>query len=231
MGFIDKTDRVIDMVLTDEGRRQLASGELEFYEYAFFDGGIDYDPVIVGSGSLSEDDLLSAIRDQIEATLSLEVMPGLSLKRSRDDLQVLNLGQPLYTMRQGKEDQPANPNAPDILTASDQVTERRVEETRVTRDQLGREVDRVGPFFRGNEVLKSTVLTLDLAVLDGLPSSEGFHLTVLASGSDGLERAPLRIDLDEQLSFGPDLIVSLDDEPSRDDPDRRSEMIKHVRPR
>ena len=52
MGLLDKNDRIIDLVLPSEGRRQLSLGELEFKYFSVFDDEVDYDPYVANSGSL-----------------------------------------------------------------------------------------------------------------------------------------------------------------------------------
>lgn len=47
MGLLDKKERILDVVLTDKGREQMARNNLNFRYYAFSDEGVDY------SGSLS----------------------------------------------------------------------------------------------------------------------------------------------------------------------------------
>jgi hypothetical protein len=47
MGFLDKKERVFDIVLTDKGRELLSKNQLNFTYYAFSDEGVDY------SGSLT----------------------------------------------------------------------------------------------------------------------------------------------------------------------------------
>src|SRR3990167_2143531 len=41
-GFLDKKERVFDIVLTDLGRKLLSENQLEFVHYAFSDSGVDY---------------------------------------------------------------------------------------------------------------------------------------------------------------------------------------------
>lgn len=67
MGYLDKQSRVIDVVLTECGRRLYALGKLDFAYFGLFDDMIDYDPV-KASGSFTDDE-----RDQqAEATPILE---------------------------------------------------------------------------------------------------------------------------------------------------------------
>lgn len=42
MAFLDKKERILDVVLTDKGRDLLSRGELNFSFYAFSDSGVDY---------------------------------------------------------------------------------------------------------------------------------------------------------------------------------------------
>jgi hypothetical protein len=56
MGILD-TQRILDTVLTDEGRRQLATGELRFSYYSFSDSAALYDHQdTLASGSFGSDD-------------------------------------------------------------------------------------------------------------------------------------------------------------------------------
>jgi hypothetical protein len=216
MGFLDKKDRVIDMVLTDEGKRQLSAGELELSFYAFFDDGVDYDPWVAESGSLDADALLARKRQLIEDTLSLEATPGLSYRRLQNDLETIETNYPLHTMPQNKDVLQRISYNPDTLSGSIRVVERRVQELRVVRDQSNNIVESSGPYDRGFEVLESGVFRLEADVLEGLPSSQGFKVSILRSGSDGLDVVEPKLDFDEVLSYGADLKLFIDEIPSAD---------------
>ena len=75
-GFLDPDRDVLDVVLTQEGRAALAAGRLVFASWAPFDDGVDYDPYLPTSGSMSADALSDARLESIELTPMLECIPG-----------------------------------------------------------------------------------------------------------------------------------------------------------
>jgi hypothetical protein len=50
-GFLDSKQRIIDTIITDEGRRQLASGQMQIRFVTFTDGGSFYAPDVVSGSS------------------------------------------------------------------------------------------------------------------------------------------------------------------------------------
>jgi hypothetical protein len=62
LGFLDSKSRLLDTFLTDEGRKQIASGRLRAVYYSFSDAEMDYDRSTVVSGGLDE-----TYRPQLEA--------------------------------------------------------------------------------------------------------------------------------------------------------------------
>jgi hypothetical protein len=75
-GFLDKQDRIIDMVLTGYGKTLLSKGDLRFVYWAPFDDEVDYDPYISQSGSMTAVQLSSSRQDFIESTLVREATAG-----------------------------------------------------------------------------------------------------------------------------------------------------------
>jgi len=59
MGFLDKKERIYDVVLTNRGRELLSKGLLQFEYFAFSDCGVDY------SGSLALSGTIPGTLDQI----------------------------------------------------------------------------------------------------------------------------------------------------------------------
>jgi hypothetical protein len=51
MAFLDPKERVMDIILTQHGRKKLAEGKLQVKYYRFFDDEIDYTPIVY-SGSV-----------------------------------------------------------------------------------------------------------------------------------------------------------------------------------
>ena len=95
-GFLDDGTRIMDVTLTNEGRRLLSQGKLGFVYWAAFDDEIDYDPSI-SSGSSDE-----LVRDQIEATPVREATAGYSIT-NHDCRDLTNVQRPLFTMQQGSD--------------------------------------------------------------------------------------------------------------------------------
>ena len=61
-GFLDAKERVIDLVLTDQGKQLLLKGQLNFCYWIPFDDEVCYQPTVTvyGSASLAADDLARA---------------------------------------------------------------------------------------------------------------------------------------------------------------------------
>lgn len=88
MAFLDQKDRILDIVLTDEGRRLFSQNQLNFKYYAFSDEGIIY------SGSLSASQMQSSsFENYVHRDLSFEAD-----QRKEDDLKSF-----LYTIPQTKK--------------------------------------------------------------------------------------------------------------------------------
>ena len=88
MGFLDQKERILDVVLTAEGRSLLSKNQLNFKYYAFSDEGMDY------SGSLSSSVLASSsFENYVHRDLSFEA----DQRKDRD------LNSFLYTISQGEK--------------------------------------------------------------------------------------------------------------------------------
>lgn len=189
MGFLDNRTEIIDFVLTDVGKKLLASGKLEFDSWAAFDTGVDYDPYISNSGSFSEEQLNDVKREQIEATLVTEALAGNIDDRSCRDMT--NLSSPLFTVSSKQS------ILPRLKIAGS--TGSLVVEIRQTP---------VGQSYRRFD---STKERLSLGYGDDKVSSDegfnGFGLSVMLSGSDGLKSIDGKIDSNGSLVYGSDLVL------------------------
>lgn len=188
MGFLDQKEQIVDFVLSEEGRRQLASGELEFCFYSFWDDEVDYDPVIVESGSLGDDQLADMRMLSIEDGLVLEARDDWSFRDS--PLVPLAMTRaPLFERPVGTLEVPIAETLP---------TELDLEIAQVAQGQI---------FQRTS----SPALTVSIRVTG--PSQQlGADLRVAISGSDGMQELSAKKDLHGRASFGYDLTVS----PTRD---------------
>jgi hypothetical protein len=87
-GFLDKRQRILDVVLTDEGKRQLAEGGVDIAYFALVDDGVDYNPPSTGSQTLET---------YIETTPLLEALTGLPTKADPLEVEQLNARSILFT--------------------------------------------------------------------------------------------------------------------------------------
>ncbi len=186
MGFLDSKERIVDVILTPEGRRQLASGELEFVYYSFWDDEVDYDPAVLSSGSYSADALADIQRDLREAHLVTEASPDQFLSTSPlVDAELTKA--PLF-------ERPAStlavPTAELVPTSGSLSLE-------VTQTTKG------GSFVR----LDSAMLDVSLRV-DAPVEQLGSDFRLASSGSDGLQELHPQRDRLGRVSLGPDVIVS-----------------------
>lgn len=213
MGFLDQQERIVDMILTDEGKRQLSVGELEFAYYSFFDDGVEYDPYIAYSASLTEEQLISAKEKQTESYLGLEAVVGLSYKRLQNDLDVINVNKPLFTMPQGSKVLPRATFDPDVSSGSIQTTQQKISTIYTKKDPDGNVLSSDGPFDEGYIREKTSAFTIDVGYRDFFPEfmQQGFLIQVLASGSDGLDFVSSKKDAMEDDCYRTDLKVITDE--------------------
>lgn len=182
MGFIDRQSRVLDVVLTERGRRLFANGELEFAYVAFFDDGIDYDPYSTGSLTDLERDEL------IRSTPMLE--PAVVPDR-RAAQPILEPTGHLFKASPGYQGVPA-------VTAPSQGSR---------FDLRCRQEALEGVFRR----FATGFIQIDLGHSGGVPD-EGFSVRVYSSGSAGLREVRGRIDLTGRRALDPFIAVSVDHE-------------------
>lgn len=207
-GILDKKDRVIDLVLTQEGRRLLSLGQLDFVYFSLFDDEVDYDPWINGSGSLTEQELSASIREQIDHAMILEATTGFMPGPSQIGRETFGVREPLFTMPQGQRILPELEIVPDT-SGSVEVIQRKVEEVYIKRDQTGAVLNKIGPVDIGYERVKSSDSVINVNVKDYLDdkSQAGFLVKVFISGSDGLQEIDHKRDFRGDSSYGLDLKI------------------------
>lgn len=212
MGFLDKQDRVIDMVLTDEGKRLLSLGELEFSYYAFFDDEVDYSPYIPNSSSLSSADLSASIVREIEATPVREATVGSNFSHALSGRDCTNVNRPIFTMPHG---QGFLPRVELVLPSSGtvEVSQRQREVVYIKRDDTGKPIQQIGPASKGYERFHAGVATIDVRLKDFFEHSDGFLLRVFSSGSDsGLKEIFSKRDFRNDRSYSLETKIFVDDE-------------------
>lgn len=208
-GFLDKNDRIIDMVLTGEGKHRLSLGKLSFAYWVPFDDEIDYSPFIALSGSMDAQSLSSSISEQIEASPIREVTTGYK-RFNRSGVDPTNVRHPIFTMNHGQKVLPAM----DFESSSGSDFHISVKQTKlydlyIRRDSLGNVSQQLGPFDRGYSRYDSSVASIVLKH-DGFPPdhrSDGFLVKVLTSGSEGFFETNSNRDLNNEISFDDDLLL------------------------
>lgn len=214
-GFLDKRDRVVDMVLTDYGKELFSVGRLDFVYYAFSDDEVDYDPYIFNSGSLSSTELTASKVEQIEATLVREATTGFRKASDLTGDDTTNINNITFSMPQGQKVLPLMRFNPDVTSGSVKTNQRAIQEVHVKRDQNGNEIDRIGPFDKGHEKFGSSLFMLELKVDDffDVGSNEGFRVDVFLSASEGgvgLKEIVSKKDRQRVLSYLTDLKIHID---------------------
>lgn len=183
MGYLDKQSRVIDVVLTERGRKLYSAGALDFAYFALFDDGIDYDPV-ASSGSYSDADR----EYQIELAPVLEAP---SIPDVRGTVAALEPINHVFTAAPGYIEIPQMVLPQDgasVTLMADQRNEDGV--YRRTGTSLAQiDMDVIGDTERGNP---------------------GFIVRVLSSGTDGHQALEFRRDLLGRRSYDPFIAATID---------------------
>lgn len=188
MGFLDGTERIQDLVLTQEGRRQLSLGELEFRYFAVFDDGVDYSPLNYRSGSFSAEELEGMRQLMIEDTPMMEVSPGRVGDGRIDEDATLLPRSFLFDRRSGHRTLPTLTVSPDVRSGSLVVGQAMLSPS-LTTMQAG--------ILRQS----SDRLYFSLSMGDD-PTVAGFSIKVYESGSEGLREMSPRLDYSNVRSFG-----------------------------
>ncbi len=184
MGFLDKQSRVVDIVLTEKGRKLYAAGKLDFTYFGLFDDGIDYDPYSTGSLTHEEREAIIENTPMHEAPFIPDVRGATA---PMEPIHHLFTAGPDYD------------NIPHMLYPSDG------DPVSLMADQ--RRTD--GSYSRTG----TSLAQIDMQVTgDSEPGSPGFIVRVFASGSNGLTAVDIRRDLSGRKSYDPFLAISVDDE-------------------
>lgn len=192
MGLLDKKERIVDMILTQEGRRQLSLGQLEFRYFCLFDDEVDYDPYVPSTGSLTDTQLRELKTRLIEDAVVFEAFHGVvpAVARDRD-----NLGLPrsrIFDMPQGSDLLPRATFTPDVLSGSLEIRQ-----AIVSAD---------GPESLPAGVMRQTptVFGISTDVVDGFVDSKdvGVLVRVFVSGSEGLQEVIPARDYSGDICYG-----------------------------
>lgn len=191
MGYLDKQSRVIDVLLTERGRKLFAVGRLDFAFFGLFDDCLDYDPA-AATGSFSD-----AEREvQIDATPMLEAPYVRDVRAATAPLEPIDH---IFTAAPGYRVIPrmlAPIDGDEASLMADQRNEEGVyRRTGTNYAQIDPRV--VGETERGNP---------------------GFVVRVFASGSNGLQPLKFRHDLNTRRAADPFVAVAVDSELLHDGP-------------
>lgn len=201
MGFLDKQERILDVVLTREGRRQLSEGHLDFRYFVLFDDEVDYDPYVANSGSLTENGLRETRLALTEDTLVFEAMHGRLITEVSDADHLLGPSSPLFDMPQGQTLLPKLSVIPDVTSSIMSVTQAVVSSK--------------GPTNRPAGVLrqKATITTFELDVKNYFEDSldQGVWVRLFTSGSEGLREVVPARDYLNEYSYGLHVKVAVDE--------------------
>lgn len=214
-GFLDKNNRVVDMILTMEGKRLLARGELQFVYFCLFDDEVDYDPYVSQSGSMTAVQLSGTKQELIEASLVREATSGYRMGMNMSGSDFTNVHQPLFSMKQGSQYLPR-------LTASEapqgpvtlEIRQQKHQEIYTKVDQHGNVIQQQGPFDRGYDRFEPQDIRFNLQLwpLDVAPDKQhqnGMLIRVFRTGSEGIVEVKDRRDTNNDLAFNNDLMFHI----------------------
>lgn len=191
MGYLDKQSRVLDVLLTERGRKLFAVGRLDFAYFGLFDDCLDYDPV-PSTGSYSD-----AEREvQIEATPMLEAPFVKDVRGATAPLEPIDH---IFTAIDGYRE------IPRMLSPTDG------DEAPLMADQRNED----GVYRRTG----TSFSQIDPRVVgDAEKGNPGFVVRVFASGSNGLQPLRFRHDLSSRRVADPFVAVAVDAELLQDEP-------------
>lgn len=214
-GFLDKNNRIMDVVLTGEGKYLLSKGELRFVYWVPFDNEVDYDPFLTTTGSLTAIQKSASIDEQIENSPVREATTGYR-RMSVSGSDTTNLREPLFTVPQGLMVVPRMTGTDGPTGSIDiEVKQQKVSELFIKKDPAGNVTEQLGPYERGFERFDTSVFVLGYGYTRaGFPLGhplDGFLVKVYRSGADGLTEVDARRDMNNELAFNNDLALVLGD--------------------
>ncbi len=188
-GFLDSKERVIDMVLTETGRRLLMKGELRFVYWIPFDDEVDYDPSVVVLDPGHENQTIGERKAELtETPLVREASSGYrGLNLVAEDLT--NVHRPMFTAAPGVGLTSPLPQAVvDSGPVTVQISQKKLTKTFVQRDANGNAVGgQVGPVLVGYQRSDASSVPVHATYSTGSFTQdsqlEGFLVTMFQSSS------------------------------------------------
>jgi len=208
-GFLDRNTRIVDMVLTNNGKRLLSKGALHFCYWSPFDDEIEYSPIIAESASLTPVQLSSSIYQSIETTPIREATTGYRNFNGLGE-DTTNVIRPLFTMAQGQRILPRT-LFPDNSARTIKTKQRKVQRVYIQNGKREKFLNPIEPVDLGMERYASTAVTLDFSYSkDSFPTDfqpDGFHMKILRSGSQGWTEINPKRDMSNDLSYHNDIRI------------------------
>lgn len=218
-GFLDPGERVIDLVLTDTGKRLLLKGALQFIYWVPFDDEVNYTPTVTifGSGSLTQEELdttiTNASRSLTEDPIILEAMSGYRGLNARE-IDNTNVYRPMYTARPGVGHMSPLPQLTLSQTSSLDV---QVEQTFKSKRQVKKDIAGNVLEFMSSDVgyqrRAGTNVQLGVGYNTGsfIPdkSYEGFLITMYQEVSGTLQEVVHNMDADGNITYRNDLSLAV----------------------
>lgn len=210
-GFLDKSVRIIDMVLTNQGKQLLSKGQLNFCYWTAFDDEIDYDPFIQNSASLTEEELVAEIYKNIESTPIREATTGYRVFNLRG-LDNTNVHNPIFTKPQG---QTVLPRAIfPTESGSIQTSQRKIRKVFLPAWDGPNQIPALDPIDLSVERFDARSFSFELQYQnDSFPPDfqpNGFSVKIFKSGSSGFSYVQPQYDLRNNVAVGNELTVSVE---------------------
>lgn len=189
-GFLDPKERVIDLVLTSEGKKLLMKGELRFTYWVPFDDEVDYLPISGTTYSTSSAGQTYQQRSQelTESPLVREATMGYrGLNLVEEDLT--NVHRPMFTAVPGVGLTAPLPQAViDEGPVTVEISQKKLLKTYIQKDHQGRTIGgQIGPVLNGFQRSNGSEFVLNATYSTGSFTQdsqyEGFLVTVYESSS------------------------------------------------
>lgn len=207
MGFLDKSQDVIDMVLTGVGQKLLSQGKLRFVYWMPFDDEVDYDPYVAASGSMTVAEVSSSKMLQTENGVVREAVSGYK-DINPFHLDRTNVYRPLFTIPQGQTVVPKIVKVHRTGSATIDLKMQKNVDWYSKKDHRG---DKVSDEYvdRGFSHFESSRKDFEYRYtpnsFPGEHPLEGFKIRVFSSGSSGLVEIHPKHDSNDEVAFKSDL--------------------------
>jgi hypothetical protein len=208
-GFLDSQQQIIDMVLTSRGKMLLSNGVLRFVYWAAFDDEVNYDPVVVESGSLNDADLAQRQVDKTEDPLIREAVQGYKLFNKNGE-DFCNVHRALITVPPGHS---VVPTASVVFDRDEIVMQQQpIVQNYYQQNSNGELIDPYSSTVNmGILRYNSTAVSVDAEYSkESFPSEhrlEGFYVKVLVSGTDAYTEQHHTLDENSEIVIGAELKI------------------------